>query len=127
MTKSANAARPPAFEDFRTGFRINACGFAGSLQVVNGRAARSITTEHETGLVQSALINAVIERIVPALINALELLDRFRAKMLLKDEARFDPWIASRPKPSSPALPWASRVTRMLWQPSSRRQSQRSS
>lgn len=96
--------------------RLKASGFAGSLRVVSewatrrrrdeklGHAggaglsartiARSMTTERDTGSAQTALINAVIERAVPALINAREALDRFHAMMRSKDEARLDPWIA---------------------------------
>lgn len=53
--------------------------------------ARSMTTKRETGSAQTALINAVIERAVPALVNAREVLDRFHAMMRSKDEARLDP------------------------------------
>lgn len=96
--------------------RLKACGFAGSLRVVSEWAtrrrrdeklghsggaglsartiARSMTTERETGSAQTALINAVIEKAVPALITAREVLDRFHAMMRSKDEARLDPWIA---------------------------------
>lgn len=96
--------------------RLKASGFAGSLRVVSEWAtrrrrdeklghsggaglsartiARSMTTERETGSAQTALINAVIEKAVPALITAREALDRFHAMMRSKDEARLDPWIA---------------------------------
>ncbi|WP_248006467.1 hypothetical protein [Novosphingobium sp. HR1a] len=53
-----------------------------------------MTTERETGSAQTVLINAVIEKAVPALIIAREALDRFHAMMRSKDEARLDPWIA---------------------------------
>jgi transposase len=96
--------------------RLKASGFAGSLRVVSEWAtrrrrdeklghsggaglsartiARSMTIERETGSAQTALINAVIEKAVPALITAREALDRFHAMMRSKDEARLDPWIA---------------------------------
>lgn len=97
--------------------RLKASGFAGSLRVVTewatrrrrdeklGHAggaslsartiARSMTTERETGSAQTALINAVIERAVPSLIAAREVLERFHAMMRSKDETRLDPWIAA--------------------------------
>jgi len=56
--------------------------------------ARSLTTERDTGSAQTALINAVIEKAVPALIAAREALDHFHAMMRSKEEARLDPWIA---------------------------------
>ncbi|MEZ0135672.1 helix-turn-helix domain-containing protein [Novosphingobium resinovorum] len=83
--------------------RLKASGFAGSLRVVSEWAtrrrrdeklghsggaglsartiARSMTTERETGSAQTALINAAIEKAVPALIIAREALDRFHAMM----------------------------------------------
>lgn len=95
--------------------RLKASGFAGSLRVVSewttrrrrdeklGHAvgaslsartiARSMTTERETGSAQTAMVNAVIERAVPALVAARDVLDRFHAMMRSKDEARLDPWI----------------------------------
>ncbi len=42
----------------------------------------------------TALINAVIEKAVPALITARVALDRFHAMMRSKDKARLDPWLA---------------------------------
>jgi len=39
------------------------------------------------------MINAVIERAVPALVAARDVLDRFHAMMRSKDVARLDPWI----------------------------------
>jgi transposase len=96
--------------------RLKASGFGGSLRVVSEWAtrrrrdeklghtggaglsartiARSMTTERDTGSAQTALINAVIEKTVPALISAREALDRFHAMMRSKDKARLDPWIA---------------------------------
>jgi len=96
--------------------RLKASGFAGSLRVVSEWAtrrrrdeklghtagaslsartiARSMTTERETGSAQTALINAVIERAVPALVIARDVLDRFHAMMRSNDETRLDPWIA---------------------------------
>ena len=96
--------------------RLKASGFAGSLRVVSewatrrrrdeklGHAvgaamsartiARSMTTERGTGSAQTAMINAVVERAVPALVVARDVLDRFHAMMRSKDEARLDPWIA---------------------------------
>ena len=56
--------------------------------------AGSLTTERDTGSAQTALINAVIEKAVPALIAAREALDRFHAMMRSREEARLDPWIA---------------------------------
>jgi transposase len=53
-----------------------------------------MTTERDTGSAQTALINAEIEKAVPALITAREALDRFHAMMRSKDKARLDPWIA---------------------------------
>ena len=53
-----------------------------------------MTTERDTGSAQTALINAVIEKAVPALITAREALDRFHAMMRSKDKERLDPWIA---------------------------------
>ena len=95
--------------------RLKAAGFAGSLRVVSewttrrrrdeklGHAAgaamsartiaRSMTTERETGSAQTAMINAVIEKAVPALVVARDVLDRFHAMMRSKDEARLDPWM----------------------------------
>lgn len=95
--------------------RLKASGFAGSLRVVSewttrrrredkfGHAAgaamsartiaRNMTTERETGSAQTAMINAVIERAVPALVVARDVLDRFHAMMRSKDEARLDPWM----------------------------------
>ncbi len=100
--------------------RLKACGFGGSLRVVSEWAtrrrrdeklghtggaglsartiARSMTTERDTGSAQTALINAVIEKAVPALITAREALDRFHAMMRSKDKARLDPWIAMAAK-----------------------------
>ena len=97
--------------------RLKAAGFAGSLRVVGewttrrrrdeklGHAAgaslsaraiaRSMTTERETGSAQTAMVNTVIERAVPALVAARDVLDRFHAMMRSKDEARLDPWIAT--------------------------------
>jgi hypothetical protein len=58
-----------------------------------------MTTERDTGSAQTALINAVIEKAVPALITAREALDRFHAMMRSKDKARLDPWIVSGKNP----------------------------
>ena len=55
--------------------------------------ARSLTTERETGSAQTAMINAVIETAVPALVVARDVLDRFHAMMRSRDEARLDPWL----------------------------------
>lgn len=96
--------------------RLKASGFAGSLRVVSewttrrrrdeklGHAAgatmsartiaRSMTSERETGSAQTAMINALIERAVPALVVARDVLDRFHAMMRSSDEARLDPWVA---------------------------------
>ncbi|WP_079730977.1 MULTISPECIES: ISL3 family transposase [Novosphingobium] len=95
--------------------RLKASGFAGSLRVVSEWAtrrrrdeklghtagsslsartiARSLTTERETGSAQTAMINAVIETAVPALVVARDVLDRFHAMMRSRDEARLDPWL----------------------------------
>jgi len=95
---------------------LKAYGFGGSLRVVSewttrrrrdeklghtGGAglsartiARSMTTERGTASAHTALINAVLEKAVPALIAAREALDRFHAMMRSKEEARLDPWIA---------------------------------
>ena len=95
--------------------RLKSSGFAGSLRVVSEwttrrrrdeklvhaagtsmsarTIVRSMTTEREPGSAQTAMINAVIENAVPALVNARDVLDRFHAMMRPKDEARFDPWI----------------------------------
>ncbi|GHD00567.1 hypothetical protein GCM10019060_34260 [Novosphingobium pokkalii] len=51
-----------------------------------------------TGSAQTSLINAVIEKAVPALITARQALDRFHAMMRSKDKARLDPWIAMAAK-----------------------------
>lgn len=97
--------------------RLKVSGFAGSLRVVSewttrrrrdeklGHAAgalmsactiaRSMTIERETGSAQTAMVNALIERTVPALVAAGDVLDRFHAMMRSKDEARLDPWIAT--------------------------------
>jgi transposase len=97
--------------------RLKASGFAGSLRVVSewttrrrrdeklGHAAgasmsartiaRNMTTERETGSAQTAMINAVIETAVPALVAARDVLDRFHAMMRSKDEGRLDPWLAT--------------------------------
>jgi len=97
--------------------RLKAPGFAGSLRVVSewttrrrrdeklGHAAgasmsartiaRNMTTERETGSAQTAMVNALIERTVPALVAAHDVLDRFHAMMRSKDETRLDPWIAT--------------------------------
>ena len=70
--------------------------------------ARNMTTERETGSAQTAMINAVIERTVPALVVAREVLDRFHAMMRSKEEARLDPWIISAA--SSKLAPFAAGV-----------------
>jgi transposase len=42
------------------------------------------------------MVNALIERTVPALVAARDVvLDRFHAMMRSKDEARLDPWVAT--------------------------------
>lgn len=69
-------------------------GHAGGTSLSARKIARSMTTERETGSAQTALINAVIERAVPALITARDVLERFHAMMRSKDETRLDPWIA---------------------------------
>ena len=96
--------------------RLKAVGFGGSLRVVSEWAtrrrrdetighpggagfsartfARSMTTERDTGSAQTALINAVIERAVPALIKAREAHHHFHAMMRSMDRERLDPWIA---------------------------------
>jgi transposase len=96
--------------------RLKASGFAGSLRVVSEWAtrrrrdeklghpagaalsartiARNMTTERSTGSAQVAVVNAVIEKAVPALVTARDMLDRFHAMMRAKDVTRLDPWIA---------------------------------
>jgi len=69
-------------------------GHTGGAGLSARTIARSMTTERDTGSAQTALINAVIEKAVPALISAREALDRFHAMMRSKDKARLDPWIA---------------------------------
>lgn len=123
--------------------RLKASGFAGSLRVVSewatrrrrdeklGHAggaglstrtiARSMTTERETGSAQTALINAVIEKAVPALITAREVLDRFHAMMRSKDEAQLDPWIAMAADTKLAAFAAGVRRTRMPSPPQSPR------
>lgn len=95
--------------------RLKASGFAGSLRVVTEWAtrrrrddklghpasptlsartvARSLTVERDTGSARNAMVSAVIEKAVPALITARDIVDRFHAMMRSKDVKRLDPWI----------------------------------
>ena len=122
--------------------RLKASGFAGSLRVVSewttrrrrdeklGHAAgasmsartiaRNMTSERETGSAQTAMINAVIETAVPALVAARDVLDRFHAMMRSKDEAASIRGLPRLPAASSPPSPLASKRTKTPWQPLSR-------
>lgn len=95
--------------------RLKASGFAGSLRVVTEWAtrrrrddklghpasptlsartvARSLTVERDTGSARNAMVSAVIEKAVPALITARDIVDRFHAMMRSKDVKRLAPWI----------------------------------
>ncbi|GHC98471.1 hypothetical protein GCM10019060_30300 [Novosphingobium pokkalii] len=55
---------------------------------------RYMATEGDAGSVKTVLINAVIQKAVPALITARAALNRFHAMKRSKDKARLDPWIA---------------------------------
>jgi hypothetical protein len=65
-----------------------------------------MTTERETGSAQTAMINAVIETAVPALVAARDVLDRFHAMMRSKDEGRLDPWIVTAASSKLAAFRW---------------------
>jgi hypothetical protein len=68
--------------------------YSGGAALSARTIARSMTAGRDTRSAQTALINAVIEKVVPALTNTRGALDRFHAMMRSKTSARLDPWIA---------------------------------